>query len=57
MTLTGLRRLLVGERLPTTRAIHERLPKLLALPVFGSDPISSSAYATEEIMLALAAAG
>jgi len=57
MTLTGVRRFLVGERLPTTRAIHERLPKLLALPVFGSDAISSSAYATEEIMLALAVAG
>jgi len=52
-----LRRLVFGERLPTSRAIHERLPKLLALPVFGSDAISSSAYATEEILLALALAG
>jgi len=33
------------------------LPKHLALPVFGSDPISSSAYATEEILLALVIAG
>jgi amino acid transporter len=47
------RRLLVGERLPTSRAAHERLPKLLALPVFASDAISSSAYAVEEILLAL----
>jgi len=53
----SLRRLVVGERLPTARAIHERLPKLLALPVFASDAISSSAYATEEILLALALAG
>ena len=46
-----------GERLPTARAIHERLPKSLALPVFASDAISSSAYATEEIVLALVVAG
>jgi len=33
----SLRRLIVGEPLPTSRAVHERLPKLLALPVFASD--------------------
>lgn len=53
----SLRRLIIGERLPTARAIHERLPKWLALPVFASDNISSSAYATEEILLALVVAG
>jgi len=47
----------MGERLPTAHAAHERLAKVLALPVLGSDAISSSAYATEEIMLALALAG
>jgi len=47
----------VGERLPTARAIYERLPKFLALPIFSSDAISSSAYATEEILLALMLAG
>jgi amino acid transporter len=52
-----LRRLLVGEGLPSTRAIHQRLPKVLALPVFASDAISSTAYATEEIFLALVLAG
>lgn len=57
MTLESIRRLIVGERLPTARAIHERLSKSLALSVFGSDPISSSAYATEEILLALVIAG
>jgi amino acid transporter len=56
-SLQWLRRFLVGERLPTARALHERLSKMLALPVFGSDAISSSAYAVEEIMLALALAG
>ena len=57
MTLESLRRLLIGERLPSARAIHERLPKYLALPVFSSDAISSSAYATEEILIVLALAG
>ncbi|MBN2112959.1 MAG: APC family permease [Acidimicrobiia bacterium] len=33
------------------------LPKVLALPVFASDPLSSVAYATEEIALVLALAG
>ncbi len=35
----------------------ERLPKKYALPVFSSDAISSTAYATEEILLALILAG
>lgn len=33
------------------------LPKKLALPVFCSDPLSSNAYATEEILLALSVGG
>ena len=33
------------------------LPKRLALPVFASDPISSVAYATEQILLVLGAGG
>ena len=57
MLLTVLRRIIIGERLPTARAIHERLPKYLALPVFASDAISSSAYAIEEILLVLLVAG
>ena len=36
---------------------HTLLPKTLALPVFSSDPLSSVAYATEEMMLVLALAG
>ena len=56
-SVQSLRRLLLGEPLPTARAIHERLPKILALPVFSADAISSAAYATEEILLALMAAG
>ncbi len=41
-----LRRLLLGTPIPTERAHHERLPKILALPVFASDALSSVAYAT-----------
>ena len=33
------------------------LPKKLALPVFCSDPLSSNAYATEEILLMLSLGG
>ena len=36
---------------------HTLLPKVLALPVFSSDPLSSNAYATQEIMLVLGLAG
>lgn len=57
MAVSSLRRLLVGEPLPTAQAAHQRLPNYLALSVFGSDPISSSAYATEEILMALVLAG
>jgi amino acid transporter len=53
----ALRRFIIGERLPTDRATHQRLSKYLALPVFASDAISSSAYATEEILLVLVLAG
>ncbi|MCE5238344.1 APC family permease [bacterium] len=48
-----LRRLLFGRPIPTDAALHQRLPKLLALPVFASDAMSSSCYATEEILIVL----
>jgi amino acid transporter len=50
----SIRRLLIGAPIATSRAHEERLPKILALPIFASDAISSTAYATQEIMLALA---
>lgn len=53
-TLKGV---LVGRPLETAQEVHERLNKFKALAVFGSDPISSCAYATEEAMLVLVAAG
>jgi amino acid transporter len=55
--MTGVKRLLVGRPLRSTQLQETLLPKTLALPVFCSDPISSVAYATEEIVLVLAAGG
>ena len=36
---------------------HTLLPKTIALPVFASDPLSSNAYATQEILIVLGTAG
>lgn len=52
-----LKRVLVGPPLRTAQAAHERLTNLKALAVFSSDALSSTAYATEEILLALVLAG
>jgi amino acid transporter len=51
-----LKRLLVGKAKKTAMAIHERLSKKTGLAVFASDALSSTAYATEEILLVLAVA-
>jgi len=51
------RRTLFGRRLSNEEEAFERLPKKLALPIFSSDAISSSAYATEEILRVLVLAG
>jgi hypothetical protein len=53
---TAVKRLLVGRALRNSQAIHERLTKKTALAVFSSDALSSTAYATEEILLVLAVA-
>jgi amino acid transporter len=53
----GVKRLLVGRPLATAQSRHERLGKAIALAVFASDPLSSVAYATEEILLVLTLAG
>ena len=57
MRITLLKRLLVGAPMPLAQARHERLGKAVALAVFASDPLSSVAYATEEILLVLVLAG
>lgn len=51
------RRILIGKPIPTWHALQHRLPKILALPVFASDAMSSVAYATEEMLLVLALSG
>jgi hypothetical protein len=57
MRIEGIKRLLVGRPMPLAQARHERLGKAVALAVFASDPLSSVAYATEEILLVLVLAG
>jgi amino acid transporter len=52
----ALKRLLIGRRHPSSHLPHTLLPKILALPIFSSDPLSSVAYATEQIMVVLLAA-
>jgi amino acid transporter len=54
---SSLRTLLLGSPIPTEEEVHHRLSKVQALAVFSSDALSSVAYAPEEIMLALLAAG
>jgi amino acid transporter len=51
------RTILFGRRLSTEQEHEERLSKVTGLAIFASDNISSSAYATEETMRALALAG
>jgi amino acid transporter len=51
------KRLLVGRPLLSSQMGETLLPKKLALPVFCSDPLSSNAYATEEILLVLSLGG
>ena len=57
MRLVLVKRLLLGAPMPLAQARHERLNKTVALAVFASDPLSSVAYATEEILLVLTLGG
>ncbi len=52
-----LKRLVVGRPLTSTQMEEQRLPKTVALAVFSSDALSSTAYATEEILFVLALGG
>ncbi len=53
----SVRRILIGQPLTSEQEIGERLSKKKALAIFSSDAISSSAYATEEILRVLVVAG
>src|SRR6478672_7336023 len=50
-----LKRVLIGPPIATSEEHQHRLRKIVALPVFASDAISSTAYATDEIVLVLTA--
>src|SRR6516162_2583474 len=52
----GLKRFVIGRPLSTDQAEHQRIPKTIGLAVFSSDAISSTAYATEEILFVVAVA-
>ncbi|PXY32951.1 DNA-binding protein [Prauserella sp. PE36] len=54
---TATKRLVLGRPFRSDRLAHTLLPKRIALPVFASDPMSSVAYAPEEILLMLSVAG
>jgi amino acid transporter len=52
-----LKRLLLGRPFRSDRLGETLLSKRLALPIFASDPLSSVAYATQEILLVLSLGG
>ena len=52
--MSVVKRILVGRPLATAEQEHQRIPKIIALAVFSSDAISSTAYATEEILFVTA---
>jgi len=53
----NISRFLIGRPLQTADAPHETIGKAVGLAVFASDALSSNAYATQEILVILAAAG
>ena len=52
-----LRRFLIGSPLASSHSQHELIPKWKALAVLSSDALSSTAYATEEIIIPLSVSG
>src|SRR5687768_11398649 len=55
--LSHIKRLVVGQPIPSHLAHHERLSRFTGLAVLSSDPLSSVAYATEEILRVLILVG
>ncbi|MDQ4025660.1 MAG: hypothetical protein M3217_09270, partial [Actinomycetota bacterium] len=53
----ALKRVVLGRPMSSGELEHTLLPKIIALPVFSSDPLSSNAYATQEALIVLASAG
>jgi amino acid transporter len=54
---SSLKRLFVGRPIPSAQEEEQRLPKSIAVATFSSDAISSTAYATEEILFVVALGG
>jgi len=52
-----VKRVVLGRALRSDRASEQELPKHLALPIFASDPLSSVAYATQEVLVVLTLGG
>ncbi|HVM28230.1 MAG TPA: APC family permease [Mycobacteriales bacterium] len=52
-----VKRLVLGRALRSDRQSEQELPKRLALPIFASDPLSSVAYATQEMVVVLTLGG
>jgi amino acid transporter len=52
-----VKRAVLGRTMASGELEHTLFPKILALPVFSSDPLSSNAYATQEILLVLGLVG
>lgn len=55
--LAPVKRVLIGAPISSEHAMHERLTNVKALAILSSDPLSSVAYATEEIFRILLVAG
>jgi amino acid transporter len=55
--VAAVKNVILGSPFATAQLAHERLSKVKALAIFSSDALSSSAYATEEILLILLLAG
>ncbi|MEI8161366.1 MAG: APC family permease [Actinomycetes bacterium] len=51
--MSKLKKFLIGSPISSEEEQHQRLSKKIALPVFASDAISSTAYATDEILVVL----
>ncbi len=51
------KRWIIGDPLPTAMLEGELLPKRIALPIFASDPLSSVAYAPQELLMILLIGG
>jgi amino acid transporter len=49
--MASLKKFLIGNPISSEEEAHQRLSKKIALPVFASDAISSTAYATDEILV------